>query len=113
MAGGASTTGKNSGSNKNITRGVDLSRADYSGKQPGVDSVSHRVLGRSSACPFSSPSCAMRSSCPGLMKTYASFLLVGIFAITYQYIQYIYIYVKTSSVGVVKYQSRVVEPGRT
>ncbi|CAK9018633.1 unnamed protein product [Durusdinium trenchii] len=33
MAGGASTTGKNSGSNKNITRGVDLTRADYSGKK--------------------------------------------------------------------------------
>eukprot|EP00913_Durusdinium_trenchii_P016523 g15529.t2 len=36
MAGGASTTGKNSGSNKNITRGVDLTRADYSGKSLGL-----------------------------------------------------------------------------
>lgn len=33
MAGGASTTGKNSGSSKAITRGVDLTRADYSGKK--------------------------------------------------------------------------------
>jgi len=33
MAGGASTTGKNSGSSKSITRGVDLTRADYSGKK--------------------------------------------------------------------------------
>ncbi|CAJ1436690.1 unnamed protein product [Effrenium voratum] len=33
MAGGASTTGENSGSSKNITRGVDLSGADYSGKR--------------------------------------------------------------------------------
>jgi len=32
MAGGASTTGKNSGSAKNITRGVDLSGVDYTGK---------------------------------------------------------------------------------
>ena len=32
MAGGASTTGKNSGSAKNITRGVDVSGVDYSGK---------------------------------------------------------------------------------
>jgi len=33
MEGGASTTGKNSGRAKNITRGVDLSGADYSGKK--------------------------------------------------------------------------------
>jgi len=32
MAGGASTTGKNSGSAKNITRGVNLNGADYSGQ---------------------------------------------------------------------------------